>query len=230
MAKFKEKLMDMWLRFVASSKLIKATDLTPTELIELNIWQNELKSLAANSSSERIRNNPPKLLVKMSQSAKWQATASWGLILVSRDCLMPPPAPLAAGQPAMLTVGVPAIARRYLLAHELGHEEGLHPSITTVATFMMIVPVGFFNASTHHCALLAMLIILFVLGIAILVLQKTTMLFEWNADDRGAQMAGRQDMIDGATIVQTNRPQDQAAFYASKLDKLNGKRPSMRMP
>jgi hypothetical protein len=193
--------------------------LTNVEQIQLQNWIAETANIAANSASRKIRDKPPNTEVVEVKSGMlgWDATSSGGKITISRDCL-----------------SAPVVIRRYLIAHELGHEEGKHPWITVGAAMCMFLPIlvcaapkGWIpSVSSLPLPLKIALAIAFVIGIVGIGLYRFSMLFEWNADKRAARMIGTAGMIQGATSVQQKRV-DSTKFYNNKISKLSGGSPSM---
>lgn len=171
------------------------------------IWEGRLKELASKSSNPLVRGVTPKLVVK--DKPGFNAHTGWHSIVISKDLL-----------------GVSPEIRDYILAHELGHIEGSHGYITTTIT--PLLPFGAFLGLALHFKLgiSAVAAILWttpfcIAGLIVAILYSKSMIFEFNADRRGARLIGTQEMVDG--IKQLGTLKRSLDIYQSKIDHLSGK-------
>ncbi len=195
---------------------IPLENLTTAEKVQLTLWMNDIAAIAGNSVSGRVRNREPRLRVhpipqEGDGHAAW-TTGEW--INISRDLL--------AADPKL---------RRYLIAHELGHDEGWHDAIG----FAAAIAVAFGLGTTISLLSLAAIVpslqsaSVTLMGVATIAGRKT-MCFEWEADRRGARMTSVQAMTDGIDLVIPLRSPNLRAFYSNKKERLNGLKPSWFSP
>ena len=201
-------MLNMSMKKIKSWIFKKKTDLNTNEIIQLDVWKIEIGNCALKSSYRRLSRKPPAIKVIETENNKFEIHTTGEKFVISRNFLF-----------------VPTAARKYLIAHELGHIEGRHPRITFSGALLSApLLVSIFCVPLHHylhgwvlysysfCALLSIRII-YCFGF--------TMIFEWDADWRGARMTSVNDMANGMNALAVFR-NNQSQYYPDKINHLNG--------
>lgn len=172
-------------------------------------------AIASKSACLRLSKRPPKLRVVPTPTKPHSEGASTegGNVIITRG-LLP----------------VPVALRAYFLAHELGHVEGGHHWITFGIVPMVLCGIPAILGGPNSLALRCFLGSVSVFGIAVGIAYIRTMIFEWDADRRGARLTSVAQMLQGIVLVQAIRPVGLQAFYANKAAKLQGTPASIWMP
>ncbi|MCY4753577.1 M48 family metalloprotease [Pelomonas aquatica] len=146
-------------------------------------------------------------VVETTSSSGFQANTSWRTIFIDRAALRSS-----------------SEARRYLLAHELGHLEGWHSVITVCAGLFIVLGIAgaIRSAAAGNLLSAALFALASFAALAVLWMYAKTMVFEWEADRRGARMLGRDEMLRGMDQVAASRLSSQQSYYECKRRKLNG--------
>lgn len=126
--------------------------------------------------------------------------------------------------------------RRYMVAHELGHVEGLHPRITFIGAIcaglalLTIKPYheGMFGSFAIPIGIAA--IALGILGLVAIFAMSFTMLFEWDADRRAARMTNVPTMLNGTLLIEQIRGAHAKPYYDNKRARLLGQPCSIWSP
>lgn len=120
---------------------------------------------------------------------------------------------------------LPRAAVRYLAAHEAGHVLGRHGWITALG---FAVGVGGMGILPRHPLIGG---ILFLLGGGVIVVGAKTMVFEHDADRRGALLlpGGPEEMIRGMEALREARPETRG-LYDGKIAALRGEKAPLMRP
>ncbi|MGC4077737.1 MAG: hypothetical protein QM702_12055 [Rubrivivax sp.] len=203
-----------------SHAAIAIEELSPVEQQQFQLWTADIQAIANKSTSASLARKPPRLtIVPLTQGATTHHASTTGdKFMISPDLL-------------------PACAdlRHYFIAHELGHAEGRHPLITAASPVIGAAPFGYLSIATQHLGGIGPVgfgigsVMLAASAITMLAYART-MVFEWDADRRGARMIGEQNMLAGIALAKGLRAPASSAFYDNKRDRLMGKRPSLWKP
>jgi len=126
--------------------------------------------------------------------------------------------------------------RRYMVAHELGHIEGLHPRITFIGgicaglPLLMIKPYHDKWLGSHAFDIGMIAVAIGALGFVVILAKMFTMLFEWDADRRAARMTTVQTMLNGTMLIEQIRGAHTKPFYDNKRARLLGQHCSIWSP
>jgi len=194
--------------------------LSNAENAAISIWLRDLDTLLGRSQI-RVRRPFITLKVVENRATQMDPSANWLTITITRDCLT-----------LVAPTGPDADLRKYFLAHELGHVEGQHTAISMLGA-LCIIP-GFLwlmqalapKVNFPWSSLFWFNFALGVLGTLVIIAYQQSMLFEWNADKRGARITSSADMEQGITEVLQYRKIEDHPYYQNKSDKLSGGEPS----
>jgi Zn-dependent protease with chaperone function len=167
----------------------------------IELWQADLDELACRSHHWAVRRWPPKLVVKRGRFSPWWCPALWFALRPSAwtvlHCIVVSDALLTCPQPARL----------YLLAHELGHVEAMHPAQFALAVLFSAGGLVLLSLAVRGLLaidLIYVAAVLFLTGCVLsarLIWLMQTLAVEFEADAIAVRLIGCQPVMDGIRWV-----------------------------